>query len=309
MTDDPRRTVAAAAVSPDWRDITLASAPPGTRCRVNSAFRTARDRAAYPVWMVALVRASHAGTADQGGLPPAGELAEITSAGARAVAGAAVPGAVLVATSTTPASAEFVCYGQDQAAVAAAGQALRAALGGHRLTVQVADDPRWRGYRRLVREPRRILLGQLLLVLFPLLAGAMVFAHYGRWWALAELIACAAWAWPLPILALMRHVTGQRARPPRPPVTGRSGWVFAIFAWVFASAFFSIIALLAGPFLPTVAAAAIAVAAGLLVMAAVWPAQQRHTAMVRGRLLSGGDGRPTGRGEPPAGRGGPPAVG
>jgi hypothetical protein len=305
MTDDPRRTVAAAAASPDWRDITLAGTTPGTRCRVNAAFRTARDRAAYPVWMVALVRAS-AGTAGQGGPPPAGELAEITAAGGRAVAGVAVPGAVLVATSTTPASAEFVCYGQDHAAVAAAGQALRAALPGHRVTVQTTDDPRWMGYRRLARERRRSLLGQLALVLFPLLAGAMVLAHYGRWWALAELIACAAWAWPLPILALVAHVTGWRPRENGLSGSDHQVRMFVIFAWVFASAFFSIIALLAGPFLPAFAAAAIAVAAGLLVMAAAWPAQRRYTGMMRGRLLSGRDGPPA-RDEPPAGRGEPPA--
>jgi hypothetical protein len=300
MTDDPRRTVAAAAASPDWRHITLADATPGTRCRFNAAFRTARDRAAYPVWMVALVRASHPGAAGQGSQLPAGELADITAAGDRAVAGAAVPGAVLVATSTTPASAEFVCYGQDQAAVAAAGRALRAALAGHQVTIQTAGDPRWRGYRRLARERRRILLGQLLLVLLPLLAGAMVFAHYGPWWALAELIACAAWAWPLPILALVAHVTGWRPRERGLSGSDHQVRMFVIFAWVFASALFGIIALLAGPFLPAWAAAAIAVAAGLLVMAAVWPAQRRYTELMRGRLLSGRDGPPAGPDAPPA---------
>ena len=138
-------------------------------------------------------------------------------------------------------------------------------------------------------ERWRIRLGQLLLVLFPLLAAAMVRVHYGWWWALAELIACAAWAWPLPILALVARVTGWRARMSRPPVSARPPvfthprWMFAIFAWVLASAFFSIIALLAGAFLPPVAAAASAVAAGLLVMAAVWPAQRRYTAMMLGR--------------------------
>ena len=132
-------------------------------------------------------------------------------------------------------------------------------------------------------ERWRIRLGQLLLVLFPLLAAAMVRVHYGWWWALAELIACAAWAWPLPILALVARVTGWRAKASRLPLSAHLRWMFVIFAWVLASAFFSIIALLAGAFLPPVAAAAIAVAAGLLVMAAVWPAQRRYTAMMLGR--------------------------
>ena len=49
-------------------------------------------------------------------------------------------------------------------------------------------------------------------------------------------------------------------------------WMFAIFAWVLASAFFSIIALLAGAFLPPVAAAITS-----------RPAQRRYTAMMLGR--------------------------
>jgi hypothetical protein len=295
MTHSSSRTVAAAAAAPDWRDFTSADATPGTRCRLNVAFRSARDRAAYPVQLVALARPGPLDRAGQGSPLSAVGLAGITAAGARAVTAAAVPGAVLVATSTSPTSAEFAIYAQDQAVAMAAGQVLRAALAGHRVTVHTTDDSRWRGYHRLARERRRGQLGQLLLALFPLLAGAMVLAHYGRWWALAELSACAAWAWSLLILALVAHITGRRDRAPRVPASSHLSRMFVVFAWVFASVFFSIIALVAGPFLPAVAAAGLAVTAGLLVTALVWPAQRRYTAMVRSRLL--------------AGSGGPPAVG
>ncbi|HEY6274961.1 MAG TPA: hypothetical protein VIX86_01395, partial [Streptosporangiaceae bacterium] len=225
-------------------------------------------------------------------LPPVSELAAIAAAGTGAVTGESAPGATLAAVITTLTSVEFVIYATGQQQAATAEQALRAGLAGYQVTARTGDDPRWQGYRLLVRERRRVRAGRVILALFPLLAGAMVNAHYGRWWGLAEVIACAGWAGLFLIPSRAASGGGQRIPMARLFRSPRLGWLFVIFSGVFASLFFSIIALLAGRYLAAEVSLAIAVAAGLLVTAALWPAQRRFTAMMRSRLPAASDDGP-----------------
>ena len=71
--------------------------------------------------------------------------------------------------------------------------------------------------------------------------------------------------------------------------------MFASVAAVLTTLLFSLVALLAGPYLAPVVSLAIAAAAGVLLTAAVWPAQRRYTALMRSR-------------QPPAGHAGPPGA-
>jgi hypothetical protein len=291
-------TVAAATASPDWQVIPVPTGSPGARCRLNLAFRRARDRTAYPVRVVALVRVGYVNSVGSPVLPPAGAVAAIEAAGTGTVTGEAAPGAVLVATITTLTSVEFVLYATSKLQAAVAEQALRAGLTDHRVTAETTDDPRWRGYRRLAREKRRNRAGRVLLALFPLLAGAMVYAHYGPWWGLGEVIACAAWVALFLFPSRAAPASSRRGRVARliESSSFHLGWLFVIFAGAFASLFFGIIALLAGSYLPAVACLAIAVAAGLLLTAALWPAQRRFTAMMRSRRPAAGHDGPAAAG-------------
>ena len=284
------RSVAAAAASPDWQDIPVTGAP-GARGRLNLALRRASDRADYPVRLDAMAGVGYVNSIGQPRLAPASELAAIAAAGTGAVTPEAAPGATLAAVITTLTTVEFVIYATSRLEAATAEQALRAGLADYQVKTRMGDDPRWQGYRRLARDRRRGRAGRVVLALFPLLAGAMVYAHYGWWWALAELIACAAWA-GLFLIPSRPASARRQTRVARLLASPRMGWLFVIFAGVFASLFFSIIALLAGPYLAPEVSLAIAVAAGLLVMAALWPAQRRFTAMMRSRVPSASDDGP-----------------
>jgi hypothetical protein len=241
------------------------------------------------------VRLHHVNSIGSPVLPYPAELAAVEDAVIQAVAERHAPGAVLVAVITKLTSVEFVLYAQDERRAAEARQLVEAAAGGHPVASQARRDPRWQGYRRLVREGRQARLGLVLLPFFPLLAGGMVYAHYGRWWGLAEALAVAAWILPWYVLYWAKRAARRRSadpagKPTAEPADGgrrarRSiwGWMFAFSAAVLTTLFFSIIALIAGAWLAPVASLAVAAAAGLLVTAAVWPAQRRYSAMMRSR--------------------------
>jgi hypothetical protein len=191
--------------------------------------------------------------------------------------------------------------------VAEARQLVQAAADGHPVTVQTGRDARWKRYRLLVREGRQARLGLVLLPFFPLLAGAMVYAHYGPWWGLGEAIACAAWILPWYVLYWTKRPARRQAgapaeRPATEPASKRQrgrrtpgGWMFASVAAVLTTLIFSLVALLAGAYLVPEVSLAIAAAAGVLLTAAVWPAQRRYTALMRSR-------------QPPAGHAGQPGA-
>jgi hypothetical protein len=294
-------TVETAAASPDWQVIPGASGAETVSCRLNSAFRRARDRSAYPVRVTASVRLHYVNSIGSPVLPYSADLAAVADAVIQAVAEGAAPGVVLVAVITKLTSVEFVLYAEDERRAAEARQMVEAAAGGQPVTVQTGRDARWKGYRLLVRQGRQARIGLMLLPFFPLLAGAMVYGHYGSWWGLAEAIACAAWILPWYVLYWAKRPARRRAGAPAgraatepagktdPASTrqrGRSavgGRMFALVAAVLTTLFFSLVALLAGAYLAPVVSLAVAAAAGLLLTAAVWPAQRRFTAMMRSR--------------------------
>jgi hypothetical protein len=198
-------TVESAAAAPDWQAVRPAGDPEAVGGRLNSAFRRARDRPGYPVRMTASVRMHHVNSIGSPVLPDPAELAAVEDAVTQAVADRPVPGAVLVAVITGLTSVGFVLYAQDERRAAEARQLVEAAVGGHPVTSQARRDPRWRDYRRLVGQRRQARLGLVLLPFFPLLAGGMVYAHYGRWWGLAEALAVAAWILPWYVLYWVRR--------------------------------------------------------------------------------------------------------
>lgn len=298
-------TVEAAAASPDWQVIPGASGAETVSCRLNSAFRRAGDRSAYPVRMTASVRLHHVNSVGSPVLPYPAELAAVADAVIAAMAGGSAPGVVLVAVVTKLTSVEFVLYAEDERRAAEARPLVEAAAGGHPVAVQTGPDARWKGYRLLIREGRQARLGLVLLPFFPLLAGGMVYSHYGPWWGLGEAIACAAWILPWYVLYWAKKPARRRAGAPpgrqatKPASTGPRGrraipgWIFASVAAVLTTLFFSLVALIAGAYLAPVISLAVAAAAGLLLTAAVWPAQRRFTALMRSR-------------QPPAGHTGAP---
>ena len=300
-------TVEAAAASPDWQVIPGGDGGETVSRRLNCAFRRARGRSAYPVRMTASVRLHHVNSVGSPVLPYPADLAAVADAVVQAVADGPTPGVVLVAVITKLTSVEFVLYAEDERRVAEAHQLVQAAAGGHQVTVQTGRDARWKRYRLLVREGRQARLGLVLLPFFPLLAGAMVYAHYGPRWGLGEAAACAAWILPWYVLYWVkrpaRRPAGAPARRPAAEPTSKGqrgrrapgGWMFASVAAVLTTLLFSLVALLAGPYLAPVVSLAIAAAAGVLLTAAVWPAQRRYTALMRSR-------------QPPAGPAGPPGA-
>jgi hypothetical protein len=280
-----RLTVDLAAASPDWQVITpFNRAGPGSRCRFNSAFRQARDRSAYPVAVDVAVALSRVSSTGSPVLPRPGDLAAVEAAAAQAVTNLAGGGVALVATITGPTSVEFVLYAAGQPEAAEAEQVLRATLDGHHVSVATSSDPRWKVYGLLAREKRRNRVGRVVLVLVPLLFGAVVYAHYGRWWGLGEAVACAAWLGPLLVPGRARGPARKQAARPSP-----LGWKAVVGVGALASSFFSLVTLFAGQYLTAVESFAIAAAAGLLVTAALWPAQRRHSAMMRSRVAEEGN--------------------
>jgi hypothetical protein len=285
-------TVEAAVTSPDWQIVQLTSTVPASRCRFNSAFRRARDRSAYPVRMTVSISPRYVNSIGSPVLPDPDDLAAIEAAGTGAATGMPAAEAVLVAVITGLTSVEFILYAVDNRRAAEAEQAVRAALERYPVATETSRDPRWKTYRMLVRERRRARPDLVVLPLFPLLAGAMVAARYGRWWGMGEAVACAAWIVPVAVLAAIsarKRVMG-RARKRAARMPAHPGRAFTLAAGVFTSLFFGLIALLAGLYLTAVESLAIAVAAGLLVTAAVWPMQRRFDAMMRTRLPGAGQG-------------------
>jgi Family of unknown function (DUF695) len=287
-----RLTVAAAAASPDWQVTQLTSTVPAARCRFNSAFRRARDRSAYPLRMSVSVSPRYVNSVGSPVLPSPDDLGVIETAGTGAATGVGAAEAVLVAVITSLTSVEFIFYAVDDRRAAETEQAARAALGRYPVATQTRRDPRWKTYRLLARARRRARLGMMVLALFPLLAGAVVAAHYGRWWGLGEAVACAAWIFPVATLAAIsarRGATG-RASKPAAWAPAHPGWLFTLAAGVLTSLFFCLIALLAGLYLTAPESLAIAGAAGLAVTAALWPMQRRYDVMMRTRRLGAGQG-------------------
>jgi hypothetical protein len=109
------------------------------------------------------------------------------------------------------------------------------------------------------------------LILPLLLAPMLVLSRYDLGWAAAELAALIAW-WP-PVVLIK-------------PATWRRGpwWAFPFFAFVMTTLFFAVVALLVGVWLPPWWSLAIALGAGILAVASIWPTQLRHYRLQR-RLL------------------------
>lgn len=263
------RNVRSAAASPEWvaRSYALLNGDVAQR-RFNAALRRASDRAAYPIQVQVGVRLTED---DRARFPISGESDRFSELQAALVELIGDRG-VLAGTIADAQGWAFILYTGDTAWLSAFEAEFRAAASDHQVGFVVGEDKRWRVFRELCPPVPNLRRDRALVLFVVPLIGALA-GRYGIAWAGAGVAAILAW---MILLALNRKkdlLAAQLAHPAR---------AFAFFAYVLATLFFGLAALLWHPRSPWVCAAAAGVL-GVVVTAAVWPAQRKFYARMRAR--------------------------
>jgi hypothetical protein len=190
----------------------------------------------------------------------------------------------------------YLLYVDDASISAGLPGRLTPASAGTPVRVRSEQDPGWSLYRRFFQLRRRTAAAAAILAAIPLLLGGIVAGSRGIGWGIGVGIALCAWV--VPVCGLMVRAAFGRSRGPggpgadapplgqqaRPGLLARhEKWSFAFLVLAFASSLCSLIAIITQGALAMAYCAAIAVVAGLVITALLWPAQRRYYADLRSR--------------------------
>jgi hypothetical protein len=262
-------SVRAAAASPHWRQQVISRLNGDVAVlRFNGGYQKARDRRAYPLRITVGVPLSEH---DRASYPVAGEspkLAELSTAIARLAEGHGV----LVGTSADSRGWIFLVYTASLDWIEGFQNEVRAAAADHLVNFRVTSDRHWKSYRELCPKARRPVRDTIVTFTILPLLGALGGASLGLIAALSGAAAILAWLVPVR-LRRARLLSGQLAHP---------YVAFAAFSYILGSLFFPVAAVVghnAGPGVVIAVAAGI----GVLLTAAMWPAQRKFYARMRAR--------------------------
>jgi hypothetical protein len=264
-------TVYAAAAQPAWStsSIALLNGDISTR-RINTALKTARNRAGYPLLVTVGIQLTDADRAMNPVSGESGQLATITETVTRLVTGHGVL-AASVADST---GWMFMIYTGTTDWLAEFESQMRSEVSDHLIAFGARRDRRWQVYRDLWRtSPHAVGTRQrlVLLAVIPLVFAWMVAARYGLAWAAGVFAAVASW-WLLVAFGKRGPLTrAQRAHP---------GLTALALTGVFWTLLFPLGAIIVHPSSPVVCAVGAAVLSAVVV-AAMWPAQRRYYDRIR----------------------------
>jgi len=259
----------AAAAHPQWRTLTKSLLNGDVSiAHFNAAFRTSRDRGAYPLLVRVLFPVTDQ---DRASYPVAAESPRVAEL--RDIIGIlAADNAVLTGSSADSSHWLFVLYSAGTGWLTEFETAIRAAAADHQVSIGVSRDQRWKVYRELcpkARHPARDAI--LVYTMLPLL-GALGGVRYGPAWAAGSAAAMLAWLVPLQ-LNRRKLLSGQLAHP---------NLAAAASSYILATLFFPLAALIGHASAPAVTIA-IAAGLGVLTTAIIWPAQRRFYARMRAR--------------------------
>jgi hypothetical protein len=238
--------------------------------RFNARLRRASDQSAYPIMVQVAVPLTEGDRALFPVSGEAGRLAELHAALVELIGSQAV----LAGTVADAQAWRFVLYASGTAWLPEFETRFRAATSDHEIGIGVRKDKRWRVFRELCPKARNRKRDQVIaFCIFPLI-GALPGARYGIGWAGVGAAAILAWMILLPLARRKTDLlAAQLAHPAR---------AFAYFAYVFATIFFVALALWWHPNSPWACAGG-ACALGVVITAALWPAQRKFYDRMRRR--------------------------
>lgn len=256
-------SVRSAAASPAWATSFYANLSGDVvQLRFNAGLRRASDRSAYPILVQVAVPLTEG---DRALFPVSGEaarLAELLATLVKLIGSQAV----LAGTAADAQAWRFVLYASETAWLPEFGARFRAAVSDHEVSIGVRKDKRWRVFRELCPKARNRKRDQVIAYCVVPLIGALPGGRYGIGWAGVGVAAILAW---MILLPLARRTTDLLAAQLAHPA-----WAFACFAYVFATILFGPLALWWHPGSPWACAGG-ACALGVVITAALWPAQRK----------------------------------
>jgi uncharacterized protein DUF695 len=272
------RNVLAAGLSPGWRAGGASFKRQPVQYRYNTALNAAVDKAAYPTWVEVTVPLR---VPVRYGLVDRSDLADVTAV-EQVVTRDPASGAVLAGQVTTIGSRTYLVYSADPGLAADIDRDLTARLGDRRALVRSGQDPQWAMYRQWRRLRRRTFAGMAVLALMPLLVGGITAARLGAGWGLGEFVALLAGVAAL--LVVGRFSRRESTTSPRPGwLVNHPVWGFVLTSYVMSAMVFFFPVIIFGRALGGIGCAAVAVIAGVVITAVVWPAQLRYYAELRAR--------------------------
>lgn len=264
-------SVRSAAASPEWATRSYAKFSGDiVQLRFNGRLRRTSDRSAYPVMVQVAVLLSESDRAHFPVSAEAGRFAEL-QATLTELAGSQ---AVLAGTAADAQAWRFVLYTSETGWLPEFDARFRSAASDHEVRIGIRKDKRWRVFRELCPKTRNRKRDLVIVFCTVPLLGALAGARYGIGWAGVGVAAVLVW---MVLLPLTLRKTGLLAAQLAHPVIA-----FACFSYMFATILFGVLAIAWHPSSPWVCAAG-AYALGVVITAAVWPAQRKFYDRMRKR--------------------------
>jgi hypothetical protein len=268
-----RTSVAEAAASPRW--LSRAQYPMSgdvVSLQYNAALKRASDRARYPALLTVRVQATEH---DKASYPVAADSPRFAELKAR-ISELAEGHGVLAAAAASSTGWIFLLYIDAGSADWAGGfeAEIRSAMSDHLVGFNVTRDTKWATFARLAPRSSNPVVGKIVLYVVVPLLGAIPAASYSPRWAWAVGGALSILAWVVPLLVFSKKLLAAQLAHP--------AGAFAGLTYLFATLLFPVTVYLSHGAKVAITLG-ISVGASVVLMSAIWPAQQRYYARMRAR--------------------------